>query len=211
PLPAGSSPQATIDAVYQQFEQALTAACVDVVGTKVVRPTSSPWLAFPGVKEARRDKISALSTVQSRPSDASARQHLKVARREWRKVSCDAKRHCFTALCDQIAAPDSKLRWALFIRLQPSAFSPLTSIANRSTGDLPLDHATSMDNLCAAFVANGTPPPPANAAAHSLLQQQVASWACPSNPPIPPPPTGPPSLPSGQGEGPGPPKNNNKA
>jgi len=189
PLPAGSSPQATVDAVYQQFEQALTAACVDVVGTKVVRPTSSPWLAFPGVKEARRDKISALSTVQSRPSDASARQHLKVARREWRKVSCDAKRHCFTALCDQIAAPDSKLRWALFKRLQPSAFSPLTSIANRSTGDLPLDHATSMDNLCAAFVANGTPPPPANAAAHSLLQQQVASWACPSNPTIPPHPS----------------------
>jgi hypothetical protein len=134
-------------------------------------------------------KVTALRAVFKRPSDVAARHHLKLARREWRRVSSDAKRQCFSSLCDQITAPDSKLRWSLLKRVQPSAFTSLSSIADPSTGDLPVDHHTSLDNLCSAFIANGTPPPPANPAAHSLLEQQVASWASPANPTIPPHPS----------------------
>ena len=183
PPPAGTSPQALLDSVYSQFEQALTTTCINVVGTKVVRPTSSPWLSFPGVKEARRAKIHALSAVFSRPGDLAARVRLKIARREWRKVSTAAKRQCFSLLCEQLLSPDSKLRWSLLKRVQPSAFTSLTSIADPASGALPVNHATSLDNLCSGFIANGTPPPPANAAAHSTLLQQL------NNPSIPPHPS----------------------
>ena len=190
PLPPGATAQATLDTVYAQLEQEVTDTCKAVVGTKVVRATSAPWLSFPGVRDARRKKIAALSTVQSRPRDPAARTRLKLARREWKKVSAAAKKQCFSELCEQIAAADSKLRWSLLKRVQPaSAFTPLTSIADPSTGALPNSHAESLDHLRAAFVANGTPPPPANPAAHTLLVQQVASWGNLANPTIPPHPS----------------------
>ena len=186
PLPLGATAQATLDSAYAQLEQALTDTCINVVGTKVVRSTSSPWLSVPGVQEARRKKVAALTAVKNQPSNPAAWAHLKVACGQWKKVSSAAKRQCFSELCDQITARDSKLRWSLLKRAQPaSAFTPLTSITNPSTGALPVSHAESLDHLCSAFIANGTPPPPSNPTAHTLLKQQVASWASAANPSIP--------------------------
>ena len=190
PLPPGAAAQAILDSVYAQLEQALTDTCISVVGTKVVRPTSSPWLSLPGVQPARRKKIAALAAVKSQPSNPAAWATLKVARGRWKQVSSAAKRQCYSELCDQITARDSKLRWSLLKRAQPaSAFTPLTSITSPSTGALPTSHAESLDHLCSAFIANGTPPPPSNPAAHSLLELRVASWASAANPAIPPHPS----------------------
>ena len=184
--PQGASAQATIDTVYGQVEEALTDTCLQVVGTKVIRPTSLPWLSAPGVWEARQNKIAALRAVQRNRKDPALRHDLRTALHEWRRVSSEAKRQCYSSLCEQItSSPDSKLRWSLLKRVQPSSFTPLTSIANSSTGELPNSHAESLDNLCAAFIANGTPPPPSDPAAHAALEQQVADWASPAKPTIP--------------------------
>ena len=190
PLPPGASAQAVLDSAYEQVEQVLTDTCTNVVGTKVVRPSSSPWLSVPGVQQARREKVAALSAVRSQPSNPAAWATLKTANCRWKQVSSAAKRQCFSELCEQITAPDSKLRWSLLKRVQPStAFTPLTSIANPSSGQLPNSHAESLDHLCTAFIANGTPPPPSDPTAHHLLEQQVASWASPAHPTIPPHPS----------------------
>jgi hypothetical protein len=190
PLPPGASAQATLDSVYDQLEQAVTATCISVVGTKVVRPTSSPWLSLPGVQETRRKKIAALIAVRNQPSNPAAWAKLKQARAQWRQVCKAAKRQCYAELCDQITARDSKLRWSLLKRAQPaSAFAPLSSIVHPSTGSLPVSHAESLDHLCSAFIANGTPPPPSSQSAQSALEQQVASWASAANPTIPPHPS----------------------
>ena len=76
PLPAGSSARAVLASVYAQVEQALTDTCLNVVGTKVVRPSSAPWLSYPGVREARRKKVAALSAVYNQPGSATARHCL---------------------------------------------------------------------------------------------------------------------------------------
>ena len=186
PLPLGATAQATLDSAYDQLEQTLTSTCTDVVGTKVVRPTSSPWLSLPGVQEARREKVAALSAVKSHPSNPAAWSHLKVARAQWKKVSSAAKRQCYTELCEQITARDSKLRWSLLKRAQPtSAFTPLTSITDPTTGSLPNSHAESLDHLCSAFIANGNPPPPSDLTAYASLKQRVSDWASADNPSIP--------------------------
>ena len=150
PLPPGASPQATLDSVYDQLEQVLKDTCVNVVGTKLVRPTSSPWLSLPGVQESRRRKVAALTKVWRQPSNSASWTRLKIANREWKKVSAAAKKQCSSELCNQITTRDSKLRWSLLKRIQPaSAFTPLTSIACPSTGPLPNSHAESLDHLCA--------------------------------------------------------------
>ena len=176
--------------MYDAFEQQVTLTCISVVGIKAVRPTSSPWLAMPGVQEARKKKKAALKAVMSQPSNDAAWTHLRATTRAWKTTAAAAKKQCFAELCEQITAPDSKLRWSLLKRVKPSsAFTPLTSIASPTTGALPNSHAESLGHLCSAFIANGTPSPPISQAAQSLLEQQVNSWGAPANPTIPPHPS----------------------
>ena len=104
-------------------------------------------------------------------------------------MSSEAKRECFASLCEQITARDSKLRWALLKRVQPSTLTPLTSIPDPASGALPSSHEESLDHLCSAFIRNGTPDPPATATLQAALvrqRQQVDSWASPAQPTIPP-------------------------
>ena len=85
PLPPGASAQVTLDAVYDQLEQALTSTCHNVVGTKVISPFSSPWLSFPGVQAARQKQTAALSDFHRHPHDAACLLRLNQARATWRK------------------------------------------------------------------------------------------------------------------------------
>jgi hypothetical protein len=192
PLSSDVSAQALLDDVYSRFESILLATCKEVVGTKVVRPYSSPWISYPGVQAARQTLISALRAVQLSPSDIPARHQLRIARRAWAKISTQAKLESSSDLCEQIMQPDCKLRWSMFKRASPTPFTSLSSIAHPSAqpgDDLPVSHAASLDNLCTSFVANGTPPPPLDPTTQSDLEQQVAAWSLPSSPSIPPHPS----------------------
>jgi Reverse transcriptase (RNA-dependent DNA polymerase)/Endonuclease-reverse transcriptase len=190
PIPPTTTAQAMLDSAYDQFEQILTSTFLQVVGTKVVYPSSSPWLRYPGVRAARIALHSALKAVRITPHDPSLRPQLRSARATWRKVSREAKQRAYTDLCEQIMVKDCKLRWGMFKRASPSQFSSLSSIADPLTNALPVDHTASLDNLCTAFVANSTPPPPSNPLSHLSLEQQICSWADPSHSsPIPPHPS----------------------
>ena len=185
PVPPSTTAQVVMDSVYDQLEQILINTCLDVVGTKVVTPFSSPWLSYPGVHSARVAQTAALNAFQRNPSDPALHQRLRSARASWRKVSGQAKAQSFTSLCEQIMQKDCKLRWSMFKRVAPSSFTSLASIADPLTNTLPVDHAASLDNLCSAFVANSVPPPPHIPPTHLLLEQQVSAWSDPSNPSIP--------------------------
>jgi hypothetical protein len=186
PMPASSTPQAVLDAAYDRFESIFLTTCLNVVGTKVVHPTSAPWLCYPGVRAARLAQRAALNAVRRDPSDPLLRSRLRSARSTWRMVSGEAKRQCYASLCEQIVA-DCKLRWALFKRARPSDFSSMASIAHPTTNTLPIDHAASLDNLCSAFVANSIPPAPSDPSSYLSLEQQVNSWADLSQPTFIPP------------------------
>jgi len=186
PIPATTSAQAIIDNVYPQLESAVLTTCLDIVGTKVVRPSSLPWLSYCGVKEAQEAQRKALKASFKSPSSLAARERLHAARRHWAKISKEAKLQSYSDLCEQIMSPDCKLRWSMFKRASPSSFTPVTSIINSTNSTLPSSHAGSLDNLCSEFVANGTPPAPPDPAAHRLLEQQVSGWSSSPHPSIPP-------------------------
>jgi hypothetical protein len=185
PLPPSTTAQAVMDSVYDQFEDILRRTCLDVVGTKVVTPSSSPWLSRPGVYAARQAQKAALKAVQHHPSDPARHHRLRSARAVWRKVSREAKHATYIDLCQQIMSKDSKLRWSMFKRASPSTFTSLASIADPITDALPIDHASSLDNLCSSFVANSLPPPPHDPSAQLSLEQRCSAWADPLHPSIP--------------------------
>jgi hypothetical protein len=189
PPPASSTAQSVMDSVYGEFERLLIASFQDVVGTKVVTPSSSPWLSYPGVRAARTALRSALKALQVNPFDPLGHQRLRTTRAAWRKVSGEAKQQSYTSLCQQIMQKDCKLRWSMFKRAAPSSFTSLASIADPITNALPIDHASSLDNLCSSFVANSQPPPPLDPSSHLLLEQRVLQWADPAHPTIPPHPS----------------------
>jgi endonuclease/exonuclease/phosphatase family metal-dependent hydrolase len=182
PIPPTTTPQALLDSVYDQFEDILTTTCLSVVGTKVVRPTSAPWMSHPGVHKARLSQKAAHSAVRLNPSDLSLRLKLRSARAAWRKVSREAKQQSHIDLCEQVMDKDSKLRWSMFKRAAPSHFSSMASIVDPTTNTLPVDHAASLDNLCTAFVQNSNPPPPSDPSSYQSLEQRVLSWADPLHP-----------------------------
>jgi len=186
PLPVGTSAQVLLDSVYTRFEEALQQTCLDVVGTKVVRPSSSAWLSYPGVKAAIDERAAAFQAHRQHPSDPVIRARLDAACAAWTTISAEAKLQSYSELCTQILDPKSKLTWATFKRAEPSTLSPLTSIINPSTQALPDSHAASLSNVCTTFIANGIPSAPADPAAHSALSAQVAAWADPAHPTIPP-------------------------
>src|ERR1700722_8468423 len=77
PIPPTTTPQAMLDSVYDQFEQTLTTTLLQVIGTKVVYPSSAPWLRYPGVYSARIALRSALKAVRIKPLDLSLRPRLR--------------------------------------------------------------------------------------------------------------------------------------
>lgn len=181
PLPPGITPQAALDAAYLQFEQVLTTVCLSVVGTKMVRQHSHPWFKYDGVTESYLRLRRARRQCRGRAVDA----HLQAASAEWKRVSTAAKRLASVDLCQGIMNPDSKLRWTLFKRTAPSPFTSLASVMDPSAS-LPADHAASLGNVGAAFVANGRPPqPPANPGAYAAMASQIQAWGDPVNPTIP--------------------------
>jgi len=179
PLPVGTSAQALLDDVYAQVEQALLDTCLREVGTKLVSPSSKPWMRYPGVRDAYDERRAALLDYRLHPHDAAAHARLRAARRAWATVSAEAKLQSYSDLCDQAMQRDDRLRWAAFKRSGPSALSSLASICDPVTGALPADHDTALDHLCSAFLANGVPPPAADAAAYAATCQRVAHWAAP--------------------------------
>ena len=183
PPPADTTAQALLDDVYGRFERAFLDVCGDVVGRKSAgRRSASAWLSFPGVLPALRDRNAALSENRRSPRDTAARSRFHSAKRAWRVIHRQAKQHSYQELCQSIMQPGSRLTWAMFKRATPSTFPSLASIANQANGSLPVSHAASLDNLCAAFVENGEPPDPADSVAHAALVRQVAEWANPAAP-----------------------------
>ncbi len=187
PIPPSTTPQALLDSIYDEFEQLLSTTCLNVVGTKEVRPTSAPWLSFPGIQQARLTLQYAYKAFRTHPTDNSLRSQLHSARTAWRKVSREAKRQTYTELCEQVMVKDCKLRWSMFKRASPSQLSSMASIIDPITKTLPVDHAASLDNLCTAFVEASKPPPPTAPSAYASIVQQVTTWADPSHPSFIPP------------------------
>ena len=185
PLPFSTTAQALLDSAYTQVEQALLTTCHHEVGTKAVRPSSTPWMRYPGIREAHAERKAASSEYFHYPSPLS-RLRLRTARRAWAKLSAEAKLQSYSDLCEQIMSPDDKLRWKLFKRTAPSTLTPLSAITHPTTGDLPTDHHASLGNLCTAFLGNGVPPAPSDQTRYDTLVQQVEQWANPSLPSIPP-------------------------
>jgi hypothetical protein len=188
PIPPSTTAQALLDSVYSQVEQVLLSTCHREVGTKVVRPSSTPWMRYPGIREAHAERRAASIAYHSHPNSHS-RSRLRVARSAWAKLSAEAKLQAFSDLCEQITSPDDKLRWKLFKRTTPSTLTSLSAISHPSTGALPSDHPTSLDHLCTAFLGNGVPPPPSDQTRYDALVQRVEQWANPSSPSIPPHPS----------------------
>jgi hypothetical protein len=188
PIPPSTTAQALLDLVYTQVEQVLLTTCHHEVGTKVVRLSSIPWMRYPGIREAYNERRAASIDYHHHPNNHS-RNRLRTARRTWAKLSAEAKLQSFSDLCEQIMSPDDKLRWKLFQRTAPSTLTSLFAIAHPSSGALPADHSSSLDNLCAAFLGNGVPPPPSDQSSYDTLVQRVNHWATTPSPSIPPHPS----------------------
>jgi hypothetical protein len=191
-IPAHATPQTLLDSVYEEFEETLASICLDIVGTRVIRPESKAWFGHPGVKDAydqlRRTARSAFNNLSSTSRYAAYTQ----ARRAWATISSTAKLQAFSELCSAVALGDSKARWALFKRTAPSARTPLSSIVHPVSGEQPVSHHVSLDNLCSAFVAAAQPPPPHNPQAYAALTQRITAWADTAQPPAVPLPCIPP-------------------
>ena len=163
PILPTTSAQSLLDDVYSQVEQALLLTCHSMVGTKEVRPTSNPWMRYPGIHECHTERADASAAYWAHPNSA-ALTRLRLARRAWADLSAQAKQESFAELCEQIVQPDDQLKWKLFKRTAPSTFTSLAAITHPDTKQLPSDHPSSLDNLCTAFLRNGVPPPPSNLA-----------------------------------------------
>ena len=79
----------------------------------------------------------------------------------------------------------SRLAWSAFKRTAPSSLTSLASIAHPDTHELPADRASSLDNLCTAFIRNGLPPAPALPVEHQQMVNRVAAWSHPVHPSTP--------------------------
>ena len=194
-IPAGTTPQALLDSVYQEFEQTLLLTCLEVVGTREVGRLSRAWFGMPGVRPAYRALRNARAASRTYPTSAPLHLAFIQARRAWRAVAKEAKRQDAASLCSAVAARDQKARWALFQRTAPSTSSPLSSIRRPGAqpADLPRSHQESLSNLCSAFIADAKPPEAADQAAYTALQLRVAAWA---GEPQPDQPLLPPAIPA---------------
>ena len=182
-LAPGITAQQAMDSAYSAFESAFLDCCHEVVGKKVVRPFSNPWYGYPGVRQANREEHQARKLRRNHRTSADHRTHHLNAIRRWKDIRAEAMEHAAFTLCSQVMEPGmSKLTWAAFSRTAPSTLTSLTSIAHPMTGELPADRASSLDNLCTAFVNNGIPPPAANPTSYTALVSRVDDMADPAHP-----------------------------
>ena len=171
--------------MYAEFEQLLAETCLAVVGTRVLTRKSRAWFPMPGVQDAYAALGAATSAMFARISDDGLHTAYCKARKEWRAISSAAKLQEHVSLCSAVALGDNQARWTLFKRTAPSSYTPLSTIQHPVSGDLPVSHLASLDNLCSAFVASPSPPPPHDPVVYAALTQRVASWAdtaLPANP-----------------------------
>jgi hypothetical protein len=190
-IPAAFTPQTLLDSVYEEFAQLVAKTCSAVVGTRRLTRRSRAWFGLPGVQDAHAALGAAAAALFATiPTDAD-HEALAQAKQAWRSISAAAKLQEFSHLCTEVASNDQKARWQLFKRTAPSQHSPLSSIVHPTTGELPVSHLVSLDNLCSAFVASSEPAPIANAQAYAALSDRVLGWAgaavpaLPNCPPIP--------------------------
>ena len=184
-VPPATSPQSLLDSVYAELEQLLAETCLAVVGTRVLTRKSRAWFRMPGVQDAYAALGAATSALFARISDDGLHTAYCKARKEWRAISGAAKLQEHVSLCSAVALGDNQARWTLFKRTAPSSYTPLSTIQHPVSGDLPVSHLASLDNLCSAFVASAQPPPPHDPVGYAALTQRVASWAdtaLPANP-----------------------------
>ena len=182
PIPPTSSPAAILDAAYDAFLAAFTQSCQEVVGTKVVTTRSVPWFSYPGVKEAYSALRLAARQHYKRPSLLTA-PALLAARKEWKRISAEARAHTATELYQSIAAPaKGKLVWSLFKRTAPSPFTSLAAVVDAKSA-LPANRPAALTNVATAFIASSRPPkPPDDPTAYATTRQRVQDWGDPAHP-----------------------------
>lgn len=188
-VPTHFTPQTLLDSVYEEFEESLAETCLAIVGTKVLFRGTKAWFGYPGVKAAYASLRASAKAAFDDLSDVSLAAAYARARQAWAAVSTQAKLDEFSELCSAVTLRDARARWALFKRTAPSSHTPLSSILHPVTGEQPVNHHASLDNLCSAFIAAAQPPPPHNAQAYAALTQRVTAWsdaALPANPYLPP-------------------------
>ena len=183
PIPPGVSAQSIIGRLYRQFERTFLLVCQQVVGIKPAtnRILSNPWwpLAVPSVFLAYKDARRHHAHCRSAASLAAYR----AQRATWRAAVRQAKANSWAELCDRVNQSDANKRWAAIARSRSSSFALLASIPD-THGNLPVDLPSSLNNLCAAFVAESLPPPAPGPVATQLLQR-LQQWTAPSNSTLP--------------------------
>ena len=184
-IPPTSTPQLLLDSVYAEFEQAFAETCLAVVGTRLVKPNSKTWFNRPGVKDALKRLHDATAASCADLTSTALHNALLQAQRDFRATSSTAEQQVHADLCSAITERSNKARWALFKRTAPSSHTPLAGIVHPVTGALPVDHESSLNNLCSAFVAAAQPPLAHDPVAYSALTQRVAGWAGLLHPPPP--------------------------
>lgn len=191
PLPPGVSAQRRIDKLYSLFESTLIAVCDEVIGRKILSEHRAHWWSQPSVAPLYRQLSAARRAYLDSPIGSPARTVARVAYRsiqsKWRTTVRGAKIIALTELANQINTEDSERRWAAIARTRPSSFSPLNSIPDQH-GVLPSDLTSSLDNLCAAFVSEATPPPPPVPVTVRRHNEMLA-WTHPTHPTLPPHPS----------------------
>jgi hypothetical protein len=187
-VPAHTTPQALLDSVYEEFEETLAETCFAIIGTRVIHRGTKAWFGYAGVTAAYGRLRTTAKAAFDDLSDINLYTAYVQARQTWAAVSAKAKLQEFSDLCSAVALRDVQARWALFKRTAPSSHTPLSSVVHPVTGEQPVSHHVSLDNLCSAFVATAQPPPPHNAQAYAALSQRVTAWAdtaLPANPYLP--------------------------
>jgi hypothetical protein len=188
PVPAGVCAQRRIDVLYQLFCNTLLAVCEEVVGTKLTstRP-GRHWWSIPGISTRRLQLLAARRASLDATTPTARERALHTYRRQqatWQTTVRLAKAQSRADLADQINQSNSKQRWAAMRRTEPSALSPLHSIPD-ANGTLPSDLNSSLDNLCAAFVSEATPPP-APVAISFQRHIDMQNWIHPTRSTLPP-------------------------
>jgi len=154
-----------LEEVYGELETAILTASVETVGIRQPnhdRPTPPRWWR-PEVGAAYRVHSEAenqLLHISMNGGDTTeAHRTALAAQQRYLDAVALAKQQADTQLANDACGPDPALRAATIRKYQPTRAAPLSGIAD-ATGNMPVSHPQSLNNLCTAFLRSSVPPAP---------------------------------------------------